>query len=64
MGLYQAGLGEYRPNQKYFITTPDGTKVLPPCSIQDEIMRDGDGRWRWSKDRFYNELEKGNIEFV
>lgn len=64
MGLYQAGLGEYRPNQKYFITTPDGSKVLPPCSVQDEIMREGDGRWRWSKDRFYSELELGNIEFV
>lgn len=64
MGLYQASLGDYRPNQKYFITCPDGETVLPPCSIQDEIMREGDGRWRWSKDRFNLELENGNVEFV
>lgn len=63
MGLYQAGLDEWRPNQKYFITCPDGTRVLPPCSVQDEVMREGDGRWRWSKDRFNKELELGNIEF-
>ena len=64
MGLYQAGLNEWRPNQKYFITCPDGTKAIPPCSIQDEIMREGDGRWRWSKPRFEEELQNGNVEFV
>lgn len=64
MGLYQASLGDYRPNQKYYIVCPDGEIVLPPCSIQDEIMREGDGRWRWSKDRFNLELENGNVEFV
>ena len=64
MGLYQASLGDYRPNQKYFIICPDGETVLPPCSIQDEIMREGDGRWRWSKERFNLELENGNVEFV
>jgi len=63
MGLYQASLTEFRPNQKYFIECPDGERVLPPCQIQDEIMHDGDGRWRWSKERFIAELEKGNIEF-
>lgn len=64
MGLYQAGLNEWRPNQKYFITCPDGEIVLPPCSVFDETMREGDGRWRWSKPRFLEELEKGNVEFV
>ena len=63
MGLYQASLGDYRPNQKYFITCPDGERVLPPCSIQDETMRTGDGRWRWSKDRFLKEVELGNVLF-
>lgn len=64
MGLYQAGLNDWRPNQKYFITAPDGSQILPPCSIQDEVMREGDGRWRWSKPRFFEELANGNIEFV
>ena len=63
MGLYQASLKDLRPNQKFFIECPDGTKVLPPCEIQDEIMRPGDGRWRWTKPKFLEELENGNVEF-
>lgn len=63
MGLYQASLKDLRPNQKYFIECPDGSKVLPPCSIQDEIMRIGDGRWRWTKTKFLEELSKGNVLF-
>lgn len=64
MGLYQAGLDDWRPNQKYFISCPDGEEVIPPCSVLDEIMREGDGRWRWTKTRFEEELHKGNVEFV
>ena len=64
MGLYQAGLNDWRPNQKYYITAPDGTELLPPCSIQDEVMREGDGRWRWSKQRFLEEFKNGNIRFL
>lgn len=64
MGLYQAGLNEWRPNQKYFIQCPDGTEVIPPCSVLDEVMREGDGRWRWSKPRYLEELKNNNIEFV
>lgn len=52
VALYQSSLKDLRPNQKYFITCPDGSQVLPPCSIQDEIMREGDGRWRWTKDKY------------
>jgi adenine-specific DNA-methyltransferase len=63
MGLYQASLKDLRPNQKYFIECPDGSRVLPPCSIQDEIMRTGDGRWRWTKPKYLEELQKGNVEF-
>lgn len=64
MGLYQAGLNDWRPNQKYFIQCPDGSEVIPPCSVLDEVMREGDGRWRWSKPRFLEELAKNNVEFV
>ena len=52
VAFYQASQKDLRPNQKYFVDCPDGSKVIPPCSIQDEIMRDGDGRWRWSKETY------------
>lgn len=52
VALYQAALNDLRPNQKYFIECPDGSKAIPPCSILDEVMREGDGRWRWSKEKY------------
>lgn len=52
VALYQAALRDLRPNQKFFIECPDGSKVIPPCSQLDEIMREGDGRWRWTKERY------------
>jgi adenine-specific DNA-methyltransferase len=52
VAFYQASQKDLRPNQKYFVECPDGTKVIPPCSIQDEVMREGDGRWRWSKETY------------
>ncbi|MBO6263747.1 MAG: site-specific DNA-methyltransferase, partial [Clostridia bacterium] len=52
IALYQASLNDLRPNQKYFIECPDGSKVIPPCTILDEVMREGDGRWRWTKERY------------
>lgn len=50
--LYQASLKDLRPGQKYFIECPDGSKVIPPCRIMDEIQRDGEKRWRWSKEKY------------
>lgn len=52
IAFYQSSQKDLRPNQKFFIECPDGSRVLPPCSIQDETMREGDGRWRWSKETF------------
>jgi adenine-specific DNA-methyltransferase len=52
VALYQAALKDLRPNQKYFIECPDGSKVIPPCSVLDEVMREGDGRWRWTKEKY------------
>ena len=57
VALYQAALNDLRPNQKFFIECPDGSKVIPPCSILDEVMREGDGRWRWSKDKYLKNKE-------
>ncbi|MBU4419510.1 MAG: site-specific DNA-methyltransferase [Proteobacteria bacterium] len=52
VAFYQSSQKDLRPNQKYFIECPDGSKAIPPCSIQDEIMREGDGRWRWAKETY------------
>lgn len=57
IAFYQSSQKDLRPNQKYFVEAPDGTKLIPPCSIQDEVMREGDGRWRWSKEKYLNEKE-------
>ena len=59
IAFYQASQKDLRPNQKYLIECPDGSKAIPPCSIQDEIMREGDGRWRWSKETYQK-----NIAFI
>lgn len=50
--LYQSSLSDIRKGQKYFIECPDGSKVIPPCEILDEVQREGEKRWRWSKDRY------------
>ncbi len=50
--LYQSGIETNRPNLRYEITAPDGTKILPPTI------------WRWSKERFLNALNEGKIDFV
>jgi len=57
VAFYQSSLKDIRPNQKYFIECPDGSKVIPPCSIQDEVMREGDGRWRWSKEKYLKDKD-------
>ena len=57
VAFYQSSLKDLRPNQKYFIECPDGSKVIPPCSVLDEVMREGDGRWRWSKEKFLSEKD-------
>ncbi len=69
-GLYQSSL-DSRPNQRYYIKCPDGTFVLPPGTTFPKELKDGsmvipesnDGCWRWSRDRYLEESEKGNIEF-
>jgi len=44
---------ETRPNQRYFIECPDGSKVIPPGNtFPPNPPKEGDGVWRWSKDSF------------
>jgi adenine-specific DNA-methyltransferase len=49
IALYQSSQKDLRKNQKYFIECPDGSKVIPPCKVLDEVQREGEGRWRWIK---------------
>ena len=50
---------ETRPNQRYFIECPDGSKVLPPGkTFPPKVPVKGDGVWRWS---YANYLEKKDL---
>ena len=44
---------ETRPNQRYFIECPDGSKVIPPgTTFPPEPPKEGDGVWRWNLENF------------
>ena len=70
MGLYQSSLEE-RVNQRFWIKCPDGSLCIPDGKTLPELEMDGEkvipeageGVWRWTHERFIDELEKGNIEF-
>lgn len=70
MGLYQAGL-DIRSNQRYWIKCPDGTYVIPPgraipqkISEGEQVKPEkGDGVWRWTYERYKQELQLNNIVF-
>ncbi len=73
-GLYQSSLDPMRgcSNQRYYIEAPDGTLLLPPGNSMPKEAVDGamvvptsaeDKVWRWSRDRYLSEKEKGNIVF-
>ncbi len=50
--LYQSGIDSNRPNLRYEIISPDGTKILPPTI------------WRWSKESFNEALQNNEIDFL
>lgn len=70
MGLFQPTLDK-RPNQRYYIECPDGELVIPPGvtfpekkeNAEKVLPVDGDGVWRWSRSRYLEELDKGNLLF-
>lgn len=48
--LYMPNL-DYRPNQRFYIDCPDGSKIITP-----------EGKsFRWSESRFQEELKQGNV---
>lgn len=50
--IYMPNL-DYRPNQRFTITAPDGARIIPPENKS----------FRWSKDRFEAEFAQGNVTF-
>ncbi|MDD3269483.1 MAG: site-specific DNA-methyltransferase [Syntrophomonadaceae bacterium] len=70
MGLFQPTL-DIRANQRYYINCPDGEFVIPPGNtfpehiVNGEKIKpiNGDGVWRWTYERYCDELAKGNILF-
>lgn len=68
--LYKASL-DPRPNQRYYIKCPDGTFVIPPGVNFPKNIHEGekviptseDGVWKWIYERYYAELNAGNIVF-
>lgn len=47
-----------RPNLFYPIKSPKNDDIFPMLSKTEE------GCWRWGKDKMFNEIENGNVEFV
>ena len=70
MGLFQPTL-DARPNQRYYIQCSDGSFVIPPGNTFPAVVKDGskvlpehgDGVWRWTPDRYFEERKKGNLLF-
>ena len=73
-GLYQSSLDPLRgcSNQRYYIEAPDGSLLIPPGNVFPNLTKDGelvvpvssdDKVWRWSRDRYFEEKQKGNILF-
>ena len=48
--LYMPNL-DYRPNQRFYIDCPDGSRIITPIGKS----------FRWSENRFKDELSKGNV---
>ena len=69
-GLCQPGLGN-RANQRYWIKCPDGSYVIPrgknfPSKLEEGekiTPTDDDTSWKWTYERYKEELKKGNILF-
>ncbi len=73
-GLYQSSLDPLRgcSNQRYYIEAPDGTLLIPPGNAMPIEHYDGasvvpitseDKVWRWSRKRYLEEKQNGNILF-
>jgi len=48
--IYMPNL-DYRPNQRFYVTAPDGSKIIPPENKS----------FRWTEQRFLMELKNNNV---
>lgn len=75
MGLFQSSLDPMRGcvNQRYYVTAPDGTLIIPPGDNYPPEDVEGskiapkskkDGVWRWTYSKYLEEFNKGNVEFA
>lgn len=63
--LYMSSLQNRNPEQRFWITCPDGSKIIPPGStFPPERPVLGDGIWRWTKKKFEEEKDKIIIKKV
>lgn len=63
--LYMSSLQNRNPEQRFWITCPDGSKIIPPGStFPPERPVLGDGIWRWTRKKFEEEQDKIVIKKV
>lgn len=63
--LYMSSLQNRNPEQRFWITCPDGSKIIPPGStFPPERPVLGDGIWRWTRKKFEEEKDKIVIKKV
>lgn len=57
--LYMSSLQNQNPEQRFWITCPDGSKIIPPGkTFPPERPILGDGIWRWSKSTYEANIDK------
>lgn len=63
--LYMSSLQNRNPEQRFWITCPDGSKIIPPGkTFPPERPILGDGIWRWSKSTYEANIDKIVIKEV
>lgn len=63
--LYMSTIYNRNPEQRFWITCPDGSKIIPPgTTFPPERPNLGDGIWRWTKKKFEEERERIVIKEV
>jgi len=63
--LYMSTIQNRNPEQRFWITCPDGSKIIPPgTTFPPQRPELGDGIWRWTKTKFNQERDKIVIKRV
>ena len=63
--MYMSTIRNRNPEQRFFITCPDGSKVIPPGqTFPPERPNLGDGIWRWTRHKMEQESDRIVIKEV